>query len=264
MTNGVNYSKITEYPGLQATQEQLERLYQRYHFVMPFASGSRTLEVACGSGLGLKYLSGISAMVTGVDIDNTNIAVARKACNALANVSVEQMDAHELEFGDNVFDLVLLYEAIYYLDRPSQFIAEAHRILSNNGKLVICTVNKDWKDFHPSPYSCSYFNASELRNLLLPYFLNIQLFGGFHVEIKGVKSMFFSMIKRVAVKYNLIPGSLALRAYLKRLFIGKTRPIPENLYDGIAAYQTPTPLKDENSTKDWKIIYAVATKQAVC
>lgn len=258
------YSIITEAPGLQATREQLERLYQRYHFVVPFASGSRTLEVACGSGLGLKYLSGISTVVTGVDIDNTNIAAARKACNSLTNVSVEQMDAHEIEFGDNCFDLVLLYEAIYYLDRPSQFIAEAHRILSNNGKLVICTVNKDWKDFHPSLYSCSYYNASELRSLLLPYFLNIQLFGGFPVEITGMKSIFFSMIKRAAVKYNLIPDSLALRAYLKRLFIGKTRPLPDSLYDGIAEYHIPTPLKEDDSPQNWKIIYAVATKQDPC
>ncbi len=258
------YSIITESPGLQATQEQLERLYQRYHFVVPLASGSRTLEVACGSGLGIKYLAGVSTEVTGVDIDNTNIDLALKSCHALSNVTIKQMDAHNLEFSDNSFDLVLLYEAIYYLDHPSQFISEAYRVLTNHGKLVICTVNKDWKDFHPSPFSRSYFGAADLHNLLLPTFKNAQLYGGFPVEMQDVRSGVVSMIKRAAVKYNLIPGSLALRAYLKRVFIGKTRPLPENLYDDIASYRTPMPLENDKSANDWKIIYAVSTKQDIC
>jgi len=51
MKREYDYSLITEFPGLQATQEQLERLYQRYHFAKQFAPEKDVLEVACGSGI---------------------------------------------------------------------------------------------------------------------------------------------------------------------------------------------------------------------
>ncbi|MBM4308891.1 MAG: hypothetical protein FJ123_19355 [Deltaproteobacteria bacterium] len=52
-----NYSKITESAGLKATQEQMARLYQRYHFVKEFAEGKEVLEIGCGAGIGLGYLA---------------------------------------------------------------------------------------------------------------------------------------------------------------------------------------------------------------
>lgn len=40
-------------------------------------------------------------------------------------IKVELMDAHNLNFPDKSFDLVLLYEAIYYLEEPQKFVAGA-------------------------------------------------------------------------------------------------------------------------------------------
>ncbi|MBM4352130.1 MAG: hypothetical protein FJ106_19840 [Deltaproteobacteria bacterium] len=45
-----DYSLITESPGLKAAQEQVARLYQRYHFVKEFAEGKEVLEIGCGAG----------------------------------------------------------------------------------------------------------------------------------------------------------------------------------------------------------------------
>ncbi|MCR4292307.1 MAG: class I SAM-dependent methyltransferase [Candidatus Kuenenia sp.] len=76
--NSVDYSVITEFPGLQASQEQIERLYQRYHFAQQFASVKDVLEVACGSGIGLGYLAQAANKVIGVDIEEKNVNLAKE------------------------------------------------------------------------------------------------------------------------------------------------------------------------------------------
>lgn len=192
MDNSIDYSSITESPNLKATQEQLARLYQRYHFARQFAKDKDVLEVACGSGIGLGYLAQVATSVVGGDIDEKNVDLARenyklkdereyreveklrrwedrklggwedienekmgvrcekqkhtkneklKSCedgkSRSWKIDIQLMDAHDLNFSDKCFDLVLLYEAIYYLKDPAKFISEAGRVLRKDGKLII-------------------------------------------------------------------------------------------------------------------------------
>ncbi|GAB5045789.1 class I SAM-dependent methyltransferase [Thermodesulfovibrio sp. TK110] len=253
-----DYFQITEHPGLKATKEQVERIYHRYHFARKFAKGKDVLEVACGSGIGLGYLQEVANSVTGGDIDEKNIEIARKYYKD--RIKVEIMDAHSLPFPENSFDLVLLYEAIYYLKEPQSFIKEASRVLRDEGVLIICTVNKDWEDFHPSPYTYNYFSVPELYEALKNEFREIEMYGAFKVEYKGMKDKVVSLIKRLAVNFNLIPGSLSARAYLKRIFMGKLLPIPEELKEGMCEYYEPVPISLHKKCEEFKIIYAVAKK----
>jgi len=57
-------------------------------------------------------------------------------------------------------------------------------------------------------------------------FVNFKVYGGFPVNSKGAKSGIISLVKRLAVKLHLIPGSLKARAYPKRIFIGKLIHLP--------------------------------------
>lgn len=252
------YYEITETPGLKATQEQIARLYHRYRFARQFAEGKDVLEVACGSGIGLGYLAGFARSVVGGDIDERNVSLARE--HYKGRIKIEIMDAHNLPFSDKNFDLVLLYEAIYYLKEPQRFIREASRVLRDGGILIICTVNKDWDDFHPSPYTYKYFSVPELYEALQSEFKKVDIYGAFRVEQDGVKDRIISLIKRIAVSFNLIPGSLKARAYLKRIFMGKLTPIPEEVYEGMAPYEEPVSISADRPNKDFKIIYAVAQK----
>mgnify|MGYP001585289220 CR=1 FL=1 len=61
--NNPNYFEITEAPGLQATHEQLERIYHRYHFAKQFAVEKNVVEIACGTGIGLSYLANAAQSV---------------------------------------------------------------------------------------------------------------------------------------------------------------------------------------------------------
>lgn len=273
MNKQVDYSSITESPNLKATQEQLERLYQRYHFARQYAMNKDILEAACGSGIGLGYLAQVANKVVGIDIEAKNVELARNcykederlrgsedAVDEKCNIKVELMDAHALDYPDKCFDLVLLYEAIYYLKEPGKFISEAERVLRKDGKLIVCTVNKDWDDFHPSPFTYKYLSVPELHEALKHKFREIEIYGGFPVDNHGMKNKVVSLIKRAAVDFNLIPGSLKTRAYLKRIFMGKLVSLPDEVYEGMAQYDAPVPITVNKLNKDYKIMYAVASK----
>ncbi len=261
-----DYFSITEAPGLKATREQMERLYHRYRFALDYLNDANVLEVACGSGIGLGYLGKKASKVVGGDIDEENLAAARSIYGkkgygtAVKKIQIVSMDAHELKLPDRSFDLVLLFEAIYYLKEPKKFISEARRVLADNGSLIICTVNKDWGDFHPSPYTHHYFSVPELYFLLSSGFAEIEIFGAFPAKSNSVAGRLVSLVKRIAVRLDLIPGSLAARVYLKRLFLGPLKPLPDQISDDMASYEPPVFIPYDQPSKDYKIIYAVARK----
>lgn len=288
INNSIDYSLVTESPSLKASQEQVARLYQRYCFARQFAKGKDVIEVACGSGIGLGYLAKVARKVTGGDIDEKNVALAKKnyaakngnaalsikgngskegqvivdykGLEAGANIDIVMMDAHKLNFPGEQFDLLLLYEAIYYLKEPPIFVSEAERVLRRNGVMIVCSVNKDWQDFHPSPYAHKYFSVPEFYELFKNRFSKIEMYGGFPIERKGLKNKVLSFVKRMAVDFNLIPGSLKARVYLKRIFMGRLVPLPAEVYEDMATFEVPVLIPVDKVNKDFKIIYAVARK----
>jgi len=254
-----DYTLITETPGLKATAEQAERLYHRYCFSRQFVNGNDVLEIACGSGIGLGYLSGRAKRVAGIDIEEKNVAKASAYYRGRPTIETSVMDAHKILYPDESFDLALLHEALYYLKDPVRSIAESSRVLRPAGRLVISTVNRCWRDFHPSPFTNRYFSVPELYDLLRPHFGEISLYGAFPAETGGISGM-VSILKRAAVRFNLIPGSLRARAYLKRIFIGRLKPLPEEVYEDMAPYEPPSRIRFGGADGEYKIIYAVARK----
>jgi SAM-dependent methyltransferase len=255
-----DYSLITELPGLRAPQEQVARLYQRYHFAKDLAADKDVLEIGCGAGLGLGYLAKAAKTVVGGDIDPKNVSLAREYYKDRQSITVDSMDAHNLSSPDKAFDLVLLYETIYYLKDPSRCIAEARRVLRGNGILIVCTVNKDWEDFHPSPYTYKYFSVPELYELMKKSFREVKVCGGFPIVKGGARSKVTSLVKMSAVKLNLIPGTLEGRTYLKRIFMGKLVPLPAEITENIAPYGPPIEIPADKVNRDFKILYAMGKK----
>jgi len=68
------------------------------------------------------------------------------------------------------------------------------------------------------------------------------------------------LVKRLAVKFHLIPGSLEARAYLKRIFMGKLVPLPSEITEDMIDYEPPIEIPIDKVTKDFKILYAIGKK----
>ena len=255
-----SYHKLTEAPGDKASAEQIERLHHRYQLAGRYAANQRVLEVACGTGIGLTYLCNMADTVVGCDIDPHNLTRARSLCQDLEKVTVDAGDALDLPYPDQSFDLVLLYEAIYYLPDASKFLAEAHRVLADDGVLLICTVNSQWSSFHPSPLATRYYSAGDLERLLRPLFPSCQVMGSFPVDSGGAKGQVLDVVKRCAMALHLIPRTLEGRARLKRLVFGKLQELPQRLEPDSAALPEPAVLDPSVNQAGYKILYAVAGK----
>jgi len=66
--------------------------------------------------------------------------------------------------------------------------------------------------------------------------------------------------KKSAVKFNLIPGSLKTRAYLKRIFMGRLVPLPSEITEGMAPYDPPAEIPVDKVNTGYKILYAVGRR----
>jgi len=258
-----DYITVTEIPGAKASKEQVARLFQRYHFALPFCRDKEVLEIACGAGLGLGYIAKVARRVVGGDIDENNLRFAREHYQGRDNVVIQQMDAHKLPFDNGSFDVVILYEAVYYLAQPVLFFAECQRVLKSGGVLLICSVNKDWPDFNPSPYSTEYFSVQELHRLLAERFGSVELYGAFEASANRPADRVVSLLKRTAVNLHLMPKTMKGKEILKRMFFGRLSPLPAEIEDGIADYVAPVPIPGEQPDRRHKVIYAVARTNTV-
>ena len=110
----------------------------RYLFARHYM-GHRVLDVACGTGYGLRLLAAGAGRVVGVDADPRTARTARQEAGDLASVLVG--DGNRLPFGDGVFDLVTSFETIEHLRDRRTFVAELCRVLAPGGTCVISTPN---------------------------------------------------------------------------------------------------------------------------
>lgn len=251
----MDYTAVTEATGNRVTRETLSMLYTRYRTAAAFCDGKDVLEVACGSGQGLGYVAAKAGRVIGGDYTEGLLRKAHRHYSG--RVSLVQLDAHVLPFRGQSFDVVVLYEAIYYLAQPDQFLNECRRVLRDEGIVLICTVNKEWSDFNPSPFSMRYFAARELGELLAGRGFSVELYGAFPVSGGSAKDRVVSLLKRAAVVLHLIPKTMKGKEVLKRLFFGRLMLIPPEVTDGMAELCPLVPINGDSVISDYKVLYAV-------
>ena len=223
-----DFSSVTELPRQGATRMQMSMLRTRYGWAAQYTAGKDVLEVACGAGLGLGWLAQRARRVAAGDVDEKNCRIARDAYRGQVNIRVEQMDALELPFESESFDVALLFEAQYYLEDLPRFLAEAQRVLRPGGALLISTVNCEWGGFHPSFLHTRYWTALELLHALEDAGFATRLCAGFPERAHGGPDL-RGILKAVASHLGWIPRSMRAKAILKRIFYGRLDLIPTRL-----------------------------------
>jgi SAM-dependent methyltransferase len=253
-----DFSLVSERPGQKASALQLRMLAARYHWAARHAAGADVLEAACGAGMGLPVLAAAARSVTAGDLDPRLLAEARAAAAGDPRITVRALDAQQLPFPAASFDQVLLFEALYYLPRAEQFLAEAHRVLRPGGCLRIVTVNREWSGFNPSPHAARYFSAGELRAALAAAGFGVTIEAAFP-EQRSARAALVGALRQLAVRLRLIPRTMAGKTLLKRLFMGRLSPIPERL-EAAAGPESLTPAEQADLTR-YRVLYATARKE---
>lgn len=252
-----DYVSVTEIAGDEVSREQVQRICNRYYWAGQYCKGMDVLEVACGTGQGLGYLAKLARSLTAGDYSEEILEIARR--HYQTRLDLKQFDAQDMPFEDNSFDVVILFEAIYYIPDAQKFVSECRRILRPGGKVLIATANKDLYDFNPSPYTYKYYGAVGLNKLFEDQGFFVEFFGDTPVAQLSVRQKFLRPIKKLASTLHIIPGSMKGKKFLKRIMFGQLVEMPAEIDEDMVEYHPPVPISHLNPDTKHKVIYCLAT-----
>ncbi len=253
----VNFMNVTELGGEQVSNAQLSRFYQRYAWASAYCKGKDVLEVACGTGPGLGYLASLSKSLIAGDFSSEVLSVTKSHYGD--RVKLIQFDAQSMPFPDSSFDVIILFEALYYIPDANRFFDECVRTLRPGGKLLMATANCSLFDFNPSPFSTKYFTVPELTTVLKSKGFSVEVFAGSPTSQEGLMGKGLRIVKKIAVSFNLIPGSMSGKRFLKRLVFGKLVTMPKELKASEISYVPPISIDKNVPDTLHQVIYFSAT-----
>ncbi|MEO7965733.1 MAG: metalloregulator ArsR/SmtB family transcription factor [Gemmatimonadaceae bacterium] len=94
-------------------------------------------DLGCGTGHLSALLAPHVARVFAVDASEEMLAAARQRVGTMPNVSLHHGELEQLPIGDAVLDVASLALVLQYVPEPMRAIAEAHRVVTPGGRVVI-------------------------------------------------------------------------------------------------------------------------------
>ena len=219
------YRAITETAGMRADADQLAMARLRHSLVAQTAKGGDLLDVACGSGYALPLIARHARSVTGCDLDLENV---REAGAALPAGTFRVGNAENPPFPGSSFDTVACLEAIYYFQDWKGFVHAVPRYLRPGGTLVVTWPNPSRPAFNRSPNSTAYPAADEMVTVAGEAGFDGVCFGAFPLDDLTTSGRpWLDAVRRTAVALHLIPRSLRLRMFVKRLLYRRLEPLSD-------------------------------------
>ncbi|PYR38177.1 MAG: hypothetical protein DMF93_16495 [Acidobacteria bacterium] len=142
--------EITTHPvGSRGFFDDLDQYhFEKLHHLLRLVAfdgyrGRSVLEVGCGAGVDLARFARGGAAVTGVDLAQSAIELARAnfAQQGLQG-AFEVADGERLPFPDNCFDLVYAHGVVQYTANPQRLVDECRRVLKPGGEAVFQVYNR--------------------------------------------------------------------------------------------------------------------------
>lgn len=258
MQTATDFTTITELAGDEVTRQQVASACHRYYWAAPYCKGKDVLEVACGSGFGLGYLAQRARSVQAGDINPA--LVERVSAHYGDRVPTQTIDAQALPFADGSLDVVIIFEALYYLPEPTAFVAECRRVLRPGGHVLVTNSNKDMPDFNPSPYSRTYHGVVELGRLFDPAGFTTTFFGYWTYEAAPLWQRALVPLKKAAVAMNLMPKTMNGKKFLKRIVFGSLVRMPIEIGEGMIDYAPPDPITAGVPDRRHRVVYCAAQR----
>lgn len=180
--------------------------------------GKKILEIGCGVGIDLIRFAKGGAQVTGVDLAQQSIELAKKNFehNGL-KADLRLMNGEALEFANNSFDMVYAHGVLQYTADADRMAKEMHRVLKPGGEAIAMVYNRiSWLNGmslvmkveleHEDAPVLKKYSIGEFKQILSPFATTRIVPERFPVASrlqKGWKAAVFNQIFVPA--FNLIP-----------------------------------------------------------
>ncbi len=112
-------------------------------------NGRSVVDIGCGGGILAESMAAAGADVTGIDMAESPLAVARlHQVESGIDVDYRQSTAEELAATNaGQYDIVTCLEMLEHVPSPAQIIASVHTLLRPGGQAFFSTINRNPKSF---------------------------------------------------------------------------------------------------------------------
>ena len=179
------------------------------------------LEVGCGVGIDLIRFAQHGAIVTGVDLAETSINLAKQNFeqNGL-QADLRVMNGEDLEFDNDSFDVVYAHGVLQYTADAQQMVNQLYRVLRPGGQAIMMVYNRlSWLNAlsaitnvdleHEDAPVLKKYSISEFRSLLKAFNKVRIVPERFPVQSKlhtGLKGQIYNRVFVGA--YNVLPKAI--------------------------------------------------------
>jgi SAM-dependent methyltransferase len=122
------------------------------------AAGKRVLDIGCGNGYVLRRYARHGAIVHGIDLTETALALSRRRFE-LDGVAGEfrRTDGNTVPYPDGSFDIVCSMGVLHHIEDPRPMLREAARVLTPGGELIVMLYHRNsWKYRVVLPLRCAF------------------------------------------------------------------------------------------------------------
>jgi 2-polyprenyl-6-hydroxyphenyl methylase/3-demethylubiquinone-9 3-methyltransferase len=110
-------------------------------------AGKRLLDIGCGGGILSEAMAQRGALVTGIDLGEAPLAVARlHLLESRLDIHYERASAEDhAAVHAGTYDIVTCLEMLEHVPDPAAIITACHRLLKPGGHLFVSTINRNPK-----------------------------------------------------------------------------------------------------------------------
>jgi 2-polyprenyl-3-methyl-5-hydroxy-6-metoxy-1,4-benzoquinol methylase len=130
-----DYSKMGNPDAPIIRESRLRAAKSQLGLIKNYKNGTTLLDVGCGEGFFLFNASKAGYTAKGIDISQDAAEYARREFG----LNVEAKPFKELQFPENYFDVVTLWQVLEHVPYPLTILKEVHRVLKPGGMLAVST-----------------------------------------------------------------------------------------------------------------------------
>jgi 2-polyprenyl-6-hydroxyphenyl methylase/3-demethylubiquinone-9 3-methyltransferase len=158
-TDNVDLAELAKFNSLAARWWDTEGEFGALHEINPLRldwirqyvklAGSKALDIGCGGGILAESMSACNATVTGIDMAEAPLAVARlHQHESGAEVDYRRSTAESLAMEEpGHYDVITCMEMLEHVPDPSQVIRSCAELVKPGGHVFFSTINRNPKSF---------------------------------------------------------------------------------------------------------------------
>ena len=149
---GIDFAQATaDTMEVRQSEPIMERIVSNYLNELEFKNNSFSVEIGCGAGSISRRISkhAGASKVLGFDPSANYIEMAQKYSKDYKNLTFSVANGEHIPLEAASVDHVIFHTVLSHVVEPNLLIAEAHKLLRNGGKLVICDA-----DFSKATLEC--------------------------------------------------------------------------------------------------------------